>query len=224
MNNLFTRGGIEFLAVFIGIVLSLWVDDWREERELRSRLNEDYKKIHNEVKADILNIDSIIYSNQVHIKNEEYLLSIINNKNNFNFDKVVGIIATIVSPTFFGNNAAYSSSVASGRFNTSNKSDIANEISKLYEHYYKRLILNGDLLDQRSVDFNRDYSIKFFRPIYNQTNIDTINLTKYFFSEDFHNGLLRNHHFRKVNYMKRLLQTKKQMIKVKKELDNFILN
>jgi len=46
MNNLFTRGGIEFLAVFIGIVLSLWVDDWREERELRSRLNEDYKKMY----------------------------------------------------------------------------------------------------------------------------------------------------------------------------------
>ena len=75
MNNLFTRGGIEFLAVFIGIVLSLWVDDWREERELRNRLNEDYKKIQNEIKADILNIDSIIFSNQVHIKNEEYLLS-----------------------------------------------------------------------------------------------------------------------------------------------------
>ena len=57
MKNLLTRGGIEFLAVFIGIVLSLWVDDWREERELKHRLKEDYKKIHLEVKTDIVNID-----------------------------------------------------------------------------------------------------------------------------------------------------------------------
>ena len=59
MKNLLARGGIEFLAVFIGIVLSLWVDDWRGDRELRHRLEEDYKKIHIEVKADIVNIDSL---------------------------------------------------------------------------------------------------------------------------------------------------------------------
>ena len=107
MKNLLARGGIEFLAVFIGIVLSLWVDDWRGDRELRHRLEEDYKKIHIEVKADIVNIDSIISSNQNHVENEEYLLSVINKKEKFHFDKVVNSIATITSPTFFGNNAAY---------------------------------------------------------------------------------------------------------------------
>ena len=224
MKNLLARGGIEFLAVFIGIVLSLWVDDWRGDRELRHRLEEDYKKIHIEVKADIVNIDSIISSNQNHIENEEYLLSVINKKEKFHFDKVVNSIATITSPTFFGNNAAYSSSVASGRFNTASHNQLSNQISNLYEHYYKRLILNGDLLDQRAVDFNRDYSIKFYRPIYNQNNIDTVSLKTYFYSKNFHNGLLRNHHFRKVNYMKRLFQTREQMVKVDNHLNNHFYN
>ena len=71
MKNLLARGGIEFLAVFIGIVLSLWVDDWREGRGLRHRLLEDYKKIHSEVKTDIINIDSKISYNQKHVENEE---------------------------------------------------------------------------------------------------------------------------------------------------------
>ena len=221
MKNLLTRGGIEFLAVFIGIVLSLWVDDWREERELRHRLKEDYKKIYIEVKTDIVNIDDIISSNQKRIENEEYLLSVINKKEKFHFDTVVNAISSITSPTFFGNNAAYSSSVASGRFNTAGHTDVSNEISKLYEHYYKRLSLNGDLLDQRGVDFNRGYSIQFYRAIYNQNNIDTVGLKEYFYSKEFHNGLLRNYHFRKVFYMKRLFQTREQMVKVSKYLDNY---
>lgn len=224
MKNLLARGGIEFLAVFIGIVLSLWVDDWREGRELRHRLLEDYKKIHSEVKTDIINIDSIISSNQKHVENEEYLLSVMNKKEKFHFDKVVSSISTITSPTFFGNNSAYSSSVASGRFNTARQNEIFNDISNLYEHYYNRLSLNGDLLDQRSVDFNRDYSIKFYRAIYNQNDIDTVSLKNYFYSKEFHNALLRYYHFRKANYMKRLSQTKSQMVKVDMHLDKFLRN
>ena len=56
MKTILTRGGIEFLAVFLGIALSLWVDDFREERELKERLNDDLIKIYNEVQANTANI------------------------------------------------------------------------------------------------------------------------------------------------------------------------
>ena len=35
MKNILARGGIEFLAVFIGIILSLWVDDKRNLKSIR---------------------------------------------------------------------------------------------------------------------------------------------------------------------------------------------
>ena len=53
MNKVFKRGSIEFLAVFLGIALSLWVDDYREERELNNRLNDDFKKIYSEDQSKI---------------------------------------------------------------------------------------------------------------------------------------------------------------------------
>ena len=59
MKTILTRGGIEFLAVFLGIALSLWVDDYREERELKERLNDDLIKIYNEVQANTANIEKI---------------------------------------------------------------------------------------------------------------------------------------------------------------------
>ena len=38
MKNILARGGIEFLAVFLGIVLSFNVEEWREESEIKNNL------------------------------------------------------------------------------------------------------------------------------------------------------------------------------------------
>jgi hypothetical protein len=224
LRKIISKGGVEFVAVFLGIALSLWVDDWREEKEIMTRLQDDYKKIHSEIKSDIINLDEIIKSNQKHINTEKYLLSVINQEKQFDFDRVIRSIDSLDSPTFFGNKSAYSSSLTSGRINISKKPQIISEISLLYEHFYKRLTLNGDILDQRISDFNRLYSIKFFKPIYNQTGIDTFNLKNYFFSDEFHNGLLIFHDFRSTNYISRLNQTMNQIKKVDNLLDNLLLN
>ena len=43
MKNILARGGVEFVAVFLGIALSLWVDDYRDNvnirRDVRNSLN-----------------------------------------------------------------------------------------------------------------------------------------------------------------------------------------
>ena len=59
MKNILARGGIEFLAVLLGISLSLWVEDWRQNNEIASRLNLDYLNIKQEINEDIDNINNI---------------------------------------------------------------------------------------------------------------------------------------------------------------------
>ena len=208
MKNTLARGGIEFLAVFLGIALSLWVDDYQEEKEISVRLMDDYKKIHSEIKEDILLIDTLITRTNELLDTELYLMKVLDRKEKFDFDTVVSIITNLVAPTFFGNISAYSSSVTSGRFNMSTEDEITQKVSKLYEHYYKRLVLNGDLIDQRSEAFDREHALEFFKPGYNAANIDTTSIKKYFFGNRFHNGLLLYHDFRKRNYLARLNDTK----------------
>ena len=214
MKNILARGGIEFLAVFLGIALSLWVDDYQEEKDIKIRLMDDYKKIHSEIKQDILHIDTLITSNMKILDSEVYLLKILDRKEKFHFDTVVTIVSNLLAPTFFGNLSAYTSSVASGRFNISTENEIIQKVSKLSEHYYKRLVLNGDLIDQRSEAFDREHALEFFKPGYNATNIDSAYIKKYFFGNKFHNGLLLFHDFRKRNYLKRLNDTKLVLIEV----------
>ena len=38
MKNILAKGGIEFLAVFLGIVLSLWVDDYRNKLNTKNEI------------------------------------------------------------------------------------------------------------------------------------------------------------------------------------------
>ena len=45
MKNLFMRGGIEFMAVLLGISASLWLENNRTERELKSQLNQSLKAL-----------------------------------------------------------------------------------------------------------------------------------------------------------------------------------
>ena len=42
MKNILARGGVEFVAVFLGIALSLWVDGINKEKELGRQKMEVY--------------------------------------------------------------------------------------------------------------------------------------------------------------------------------------
>ncbi len=222
--NIATRGGVEFLAVFLGLFLSLWFDDYQEDKEVNKRLKEDYRKIHVEINEDLIHIDTLIAINTQIVRQEEYLLSVLDGYTIFDFDTIVFLVSNLVAPTFFGNQSAYSASVASGRFNMSKDDDLVQPISKLYEHYYKRLVLNGDLIDQRSEAFDREHALQFFKPIYKSTTVDTLSIKEYFFGDNFHNGLLLYHDFRKKYYLERLRNTRDKLVEVDSVLMEYNLN
>jgi len=222
--NIVTRGGVEFLAVFLGLFLSLWFDDYQEDKEVNKRLKEDYRKIHVEINEDLIHIDTLIAINTQIVRQEEYLLSVLDGYTIFDFDTIVFLVSNLVAPTFFGNQSAYSASVASGRFNMSKDDDLVQPISKLYEHYYKRLVLNGDLIDQRSEAFDREHALQFFKPIYKSTTVDTLSIKEYFFGDNFHNGLLLYHDFRKKYYLERLRNTRDKLVEVDSVLMEYNLN
>ena len=220
MKNILAKGGVEFLAVFLGIALSLWVDDYRESKELRQRLSDDYQKIYKEVLSNIENIDNIINLNNEIVESEKKLIEILNQEKKYNFKEMIGLINKIDSKPFFGESTAYKASVSSGRFNTSDDYKVVRNISRLYEHFFVRLDLNGNMLDKIVINFSDDFSSNFNKARFNQTNIDTLQLKNYFFSNDFHNALLNVYDMQNNYYLKRLSETRKQLIAIKDLLNN----
>ena len=147
MKNILAKGGIEFLAVFLGIALSLWVDDFREEKELSNRIIDDYQNIYSEVKSNILTIEEVIQLNKDINLSEEKILEILNEKIPYNQDSIINLLSNVNSLTFFGETSAHRTSVSSGRFNSSKNDELTKQISKLYEHNFVRLNKNGNWVD-----------------------------------------------------------------------------
>ena len=223
MKNLLARGGIEFLAVLLGISLSLWVEDWRQNKEIQSRLNLDYLNIKQEIIEDIDNIDNIInrVEDQILALNtlvEYYEKKIIFDKSDLSFN-----LGKITAPTFYGTKTAYSASVSSGRLNFSKDMDLTNEITLLYEHYYQRLDSNSEIYDIRNSKLKSDYFMPFYSVTVGKNEFSEIH-KRIFYSSELGNSLYWILEFVENYYIKRLEDTRKQMLKTEAMITKNLMN
>ena len=223
MKNILARGGIEFLAVLLGISLSLWVEDWRQNNEIASRLNLDYLNIKQEINEDIDNINNIISKVENQILALNNLVDYYEGKTIFDKDDLSNNLGTITAPTFYGTKTAYSASVSSGRLNFSKDMNLTNEITLLYEHYYKRLDSNSEIYDIRNSKLKSDY----FMPFYSVTvgkNEFSDKHKEIFYSSELGNSLYWILEFVENYYIKRLADTRKQMLKTEAMITKNLMN
>ena len=85
MKKILTRGGVELIAVVLGITLSLWVDDKRELSIIRGNNIKTLSSIKNEVRLRIDYIERKINQYQRDVAVGEY---VIKNWNNIDFDSI----------------------------------------------------------------------------------------------------------------------------------------
>tara|TARA_B100001996_G_scaffold336282_1_gene287442 strand:+ start:1460 stop:2140 length:681 start_codon:yes stop_codon:yes gene_type:complete len=221
MKNTLARGGVEFLAVLFGITISLWVEDWRQDRDIQDKILEDYINIRDEIEIDIKNIDRII---SLVDKQSELLKTLIKYSNkelNFEEEKILTSLQEVTAPTFFGSLTAYKASVSSGRLNFSTEQNISNEISLLYEHFYKRLDTNSEIYDQRLQILKRDYFIDFYSLIHGK-NVFNENTRSIFLSDKMENAMYWILDYVENFYTNRLSDTRIQMINTKNSIDKHL--
>ena len=221
MKNAFARGGIEFLAVLFGITISLWVEDWRQDRDIQDKILEDYINIRDEIEIDIKNIDRIIASVDKQSELLKTLIKYSNKELNFEEEKILTSLQEVTAPTFFGSLTAYKASVSSGRLNFSTEQNISNEISLLYEHFYKRLDTNSEIYDQRLQILKRDYFIDFYSLIHGK-NVFNENTRSIFLSDKMENAMYWILDYVENFYTNRLSDTRVQMINTKNSIDKHL--
>ena len=221
MKNTLARGGVEFLAVLFGITISLWVEDWRQDRDIQDKILEDYINIRDEIEIDIKYIDRIIASVDKQSELLKTLIKYSNNELNFEEGKILTSLQEVTAPTFFGSLTAYKASVSSGRLNFSTEQNISNEISLLYEHFYKRLDTNSEIYDQRLQILKRDYFIDFYSLIHGK-NVFNENTRSIFLSDKMENAMYWILDYVENFYTNRLSDTRIQMINTKNSIDRHL--
>ena len=157
MKNIFARGGIEFLAVMLGISVSLWVDERRIEANSQEDFQADLFAIHNELKDDLITINSAMDFNNDMLNKFRHLLSVMEK------DKIdLSALDTIPlfnsypeNRSFFGKKSAYLASKSSGHLNRNSHLMIVQELTKLYDQIYSRMEANNEFMDKIAAEADR---------------------------------------------------------------------
>ena len=220
MKNIFARGGIEFLAVFLGIALSFYVEEWQNTNDQKNLLNKDCKNILLDVNEDLNTISNVIKSNKDDYKSCNVILSNVGDNSSIQVDSVLSYLYSMNYPTFFGITKSYKLSYSAGRLNLYGDDVLISEISRLYDHFYERLKINSDLYDQVPLRFFDTYLFKNIGYAWH-SSYDKNDLEEFFSEKVFTNEVL-TYRGRVGSYIRRLEETENQLKIVKDRLENYL--
>ena len=221
MKKILARGGIEFLAVFLGIGLSFYVEQWQTEKDEIELLKVDCKNILSDIAEDIITINNIIDKNQKILGAGRKIISMVIEPASIDLDSLNKQARKLGFPTFYGITRSYKLSYSTGRLNLFADTDLIKEISKLYDHYYERLNINSDVYDKVGLDFFNSFlhrNIGYTRDV---PNFDKNEILKFYSSKLFISemGIFN----RRVSfYLARLSETNNQLLIVKKQLEQYL--
>ena len=169
MKNVLARGGIEFIAVFLGIALSLWVDEYRENNEIQ-RLNDSIlNRLYDNLESDSTNFTWVINAHKTSLKSCNSINKWIDSNQNIHDSVNIHISRVAINTFTWANKEEYSSLKMSGRLDL-----IKNEeLVKTLHEYYSQIEfaqkveddLNSDWIQNEFIPFIADYSNYFGNPI-----------------------------------------------------------
>jgi len=161
MKNILARGGVEFLAVFLGIALSLWVDEYQKSKEAKKLNKQILTRLYDNLEADSTDA---IWNSKAHKKAQigsEKVLQWCENGQP-KLDSIDIFISAMAIRTIFVNNfEEYNALKSSGRMELI---DNENLIKSLHDYYTMvNFIKEGDkaILNQVNnhfVPFMSDYA------------------------------------------------------------------
>ena len=218
MKNILARGGIEFLAVFIGIVLSLWVDDRRDLNTVRETNYKTLKSLKNEINLRIDYIDKKIIQYQRDIAIGDYVIS---SWSNTNLDTIFyktkegrGIVLTLKAYRAINLPISiYNSLNSDGSIGKLDQDTIKVILDNLYEVFPAHIV---DGVENERILYHsfNEYIIKNYPKIVDG-NLDGLNRKEYvtFFNDDIVLGFtMEKTQIRKfilrliINYKKQLIE------------------
>ena len=220
MKKILARGGIEFLAVLLGITLSFWVEEWRNETEQRKLLNNDCINILSDVNEDIVTINKIIEKNQNILRSGKKIIELVSDLNEIDIDSIIVKLKTLGYPTFFGITRSYKLSYSTGRLNLYGDRTLVEEISILYDHYYERLRTNSELFDKVGMNFFDNFMLPIYHALFGMVYRE--NDIKNFVTDQTFTNHMIIFNSRVTYYLSILKATKTQLEKVGHVLENYL--
>ena len=136
MKNILARGGIEFLAVFLGIALSFYVEEWQTEKDNERKKDQYLSDLTNTLEMDIQQINKLLKT----LINSEKLITEIqsdideNHKALSDIEILNKLLDVEVGFSFFPQDGIFNQLISTGSFELIENVELKNILLVMYNH------------------------------------------------------------------------------------------
>ena len=223
MKNILARGGIEFLAVFLGIALSFYVEEWQTEKDNERKKDQYLSDLTNTLEMDIQQINKLLET----LINSEKLITEIqsdideNHKVLSDIEILNKLLDVEVGFSFFPQDGIFNQLISTGSFELIENVELKNILLEMYNHQKQRNYATSTEIDHFNIRF-RNEILDEFRVSFNYNSYDgafygsrTVNRYKfnqpYYMSNAFY-GLLSQANLYGNMYTRQLKDIEKSYI------------
>ena len=173
MKNILTRGGIEFLAVFLGIALSLYVEEMQTEKENERKKDQYLSDLTNTLEMDIQQINKLLET----LINSEKLITEIqsdideNHKALSDIEILNKLLDVEVGFSFFPQDGIFNQLISTGSFELIKDVELKNILLEMYNHQKQRNYATSTEIDHFNIRF-RNEILDEFRVSFNYNTYD----------------------------------------------------
>ena len=191
MKEYVVKYSFEFVVIFLGILISLYFEDARQDRLENERKNKSIEQLINVIDQDINQINNFIKLQEVSLESSDILYDNLNNEINLSEEKIMYHISSVgrALKSFFPQEGIFNQLISSDLIKRIKSETLKTKLFKLFNEDLRRHDVHTKEYDDFFLDFNYKLSVNFFLEHNWKTDVsevDQIEILKYRFNNKFY--------------------------------------
>ena len=191
MKEYVVKYSFEFVVIFLGILISLYFEDARQDRLENERKNKSIEQLINVIDQDINQINNFIKLQEVSLESSDILYDNLNSEINLSEEKIMYHISSVgrALKSFFPQEGIFNQLISSDLIKRIKSETLKTKLFKLFNEDLRRHDVHTKEYDDFFLDFNYKLSVNFFLEHNWKTDVsevDQIEILKYRFNNKFY--------------------------------------
>ena len=191
MKEYVVKYSFEFVVIFLGILISLYFEDARQDRLENERKNKSIEQLINVIDQDINQINNFIKLQEVSLESSDILYDNLNNEINLSEEKIMYHISSVgrALKSFFPQEGIFNQLISSDLIKRIKSEPLKTKLFKHFNEDLRRHDVHTKEYDDFFLDFNYKLAVNFFLEHNWKTDVsevDQIEILKYRFNNKFY--------------------------------------
>ena len=191
MKKYIIRYGFEFVVIFLGILISLYFEQSRQDKIENERKNNSIEQLIKVIDQDIKQIENFVKLQQMSLESSEALYENLRYNSNLSEEKIMYHISSVgrALKSFFPQEGIFNQLISSDLIKRIESETLKTKLFKLFNEDLRRHDVHTKEYDNFFLEFNYKLSEKFFLEHNWKTDVTEVNqveVIRYKFNDNYY--------------------------------------